>query len=93
MQVILVDHTETPGQAFRRGLVKGFSAPLLVFAASQSAPVEIKPVLPPKIDPVRMPASLREKSDLQRLGMDFWAALNRYEEAAHQPAAVPTSAG
>lgn len=71
-----------------RGFLKGLAAPLMLFAANR-APMRLVelPPLPP-IQPVRLPESLTMKSDMDRLGLDFWAAVRRHEQTHAQSAAV-----
>lgn len=87
MVITLINHSDSPRQAFTRGLWKGMAAPLMLFAANRAAvePVELAPL--PQVQPVRLPESLRTMTDMERIAADFWAVVRRYEqEGAEQPA-------
>lgn len=58
----------------------------MLFAASSAAsePITIPDL--PKVPTVRSPRSLVVLTDMQRLGLDFNAALRRYEQEDTQPA-------
>lgn len=86
MVITLINHSDSPQQAFRRGLWKGMAAPLMLFAANRAPiePVELAPL--PPIRRVQLPESLTSMSDMGRIASDFWTVVRRYEqEGAEQP--------
>ena len=87
MPVVLIDFNDTPRQAFKRGLAKGMAAPLMLFAANQADLEPPEPVSIPKVPAVRVPDSLVRMTDMQRLGVDFNAAVGRYEQEIGETAA------
>lgn len=88
MNITLVRLGDSPRQAFVRGLWKGMAAPLMLFGANRAAlaPLgELPPV--PRVDPITLPERITALTDLERIGLDFWAAVRRHEqENAQQPA-------
>ena len=93
MVIALIKHSDSPRQAFLRGLWKGAASPLMLFAANQAIaqPLELPPL--PRVDPVRLPKSLTTMTDLQRIGADFSAAVRRYDQADAQQPSVGDQAG
>ncbi|MCE4554742.1 hypothetical protein [Pelomonas cellulosilytica] len=80
MPVVLVDFNETSRQAFKRGVAKGMAAPLMLFASNQAHVDTQHAVKIPQVSPVRVPGALTALTDMERLGMDFNAALGKHEE-------------
>lgn len=88
MALIALDFEENKREALLRGLAKGMGAPLMLFAANH-AKAEVVPM--PKLVPapqVRVPVALTVLTDMQRIGLDFNAAVSRYEQANPKPASV-----
>lgn len=88
MNITLVSHDDSSRQAFIRGLLKGLASPVMLFAANKAVlrPVELPPL--PQVQPIRLPESLTSRTDLQRIGADFWSAVRRYEQEGPQHSAV-----
>ena len=93
MALIALDFQEAPRKAFLRGLAKGMGAPLMLFASSTSAPLAAPSGEFPPATMLRLPKSLTQYSDLQRIGLDFNAAVSRYEQTNQEQAASQLRAG
>lgn len=93
MVITLIQQGESRRQTFKRGLWKGLASPLMLFASNRASldSVQLAPL--PRVEPVRLPASLTTMTDLQRIGADFSAAVRRYEQAGTQHPAVGDQAG
>lgn len=87
MVINLINHSDSPQQAFTRGLWKGLASPLMLFAANHAPAVPVGMAPLPPARRVQLPKSLTSMSDMERIASDFWTVVRRYEqEGAQQPA-------
>lgn len=93
MVINLIELSDTPRQAFTRGVCKGAAAPLMLFAANRAMVHLVELPALPRVDKVQLPHSLRCMTDLQRIGADFSAAVRRYEQADAQQPSIGNQAG
>ncbi|MBI3350476.1 MAG: hypothetical protein HY020_25175 [Burkholderiales bacterium] len=93
MPIVLVDFNETSRQAFKRGVAKGMAAPLMLFASNQAHVDTLHAVKIPQVSPVRVPGALTALTDMERLGMDFNAALGKHEKEIGESTARGSKAG
>lgn len=90
MNSTLVKSGDSSRKAFVHGFFKGLASPLMLFASNRAhfSAVDLPPL--PQIQPIRLPRSITTMTDMERIGLDFWAAVRRHEqEGAQQSTAEP----